>query len=38
MGGLGILFFVGLYGLLSLYALVKTPGWCGGWPRWRRCC
>lgn len=27
MGGLGILFFVGLYGLLSLYALVKTPGW-----------
>lgn len=27
MGGLGILFVLGLYGLLALYALVKTPGW-----------
>lgn len=27
MGGLGILFFVGLYALVALYALVKTSGW-----------
>jgi len=27
MGGLAILFFIGLYGLAALYALVKTPGW-----------
>lgn len=27
MGGLGILFVLGLYGLVALYALVKTPGW-----------
>ena len=27
MGGLGILFVLGLYGLAALYALVKTPGW-----------
>jgi hypothetical protein len=27
MGGLAIPFFIGLYGLLALYALVKTPGW-----------
>ena len=26
MGGLAILFFIGLYGLVALYALVKTPG------------
>lgn len=27
MGGLGILFVLGLYGLVALYALAKTPGW-----------
>jgi hypothetical protein len=27
MGGLGILFVLGVYRLLALYALVKTPGW-----------
>jgi hypothetical protein len=27
MGGLAILFFIGLYGLVALYALVETPGW-----------
>jgi hypothetical protein len=27
MGGLAILFFIGLYGLVALYALIITPGW-----------
>jgi hypothetical protein len=27
MGGLAILFFIGLYGLVALYALVMMPGW-----------